>query len=532
MLEPRGLFGRVALLALLFAAELLTLSLWIDTHSLRGRGGLAGTLYLWVPPMASATVVAATTFFTFACLKAGAALQGLFREPGASRFSPQLLAGHFLSTGLFAAASRAMFAAGAPGGPGNALTCAWALAGFVALGFGAFAFLRPEFCWRALRATGAIWVYALSLGLLAPALYTYGWTLWRPSAALTFQLAQAILRPLLPGAIADPSNYTVGTAAFRVQIGPSCSGVEGVALILLFSLVWLWIFRRSCRFPQALALIPLGVALMWVLNGLRIALLILIGNAGAPNLAVNGFHSQAGWIGFNAVAFGFAAAARNIGWFSVRGGTPGAKETAHGDDNAAYLVPLLAMLGAAMLNRAAGLGSNWLGAIEIACGAAVAWGYRRDYRRLDWRFGWESPLCGGAAFAVWLALERLSAGSVGVAAAPAEKFAGAGAIAAWLLTSAIAEPVAEELAFRGFLLRRMVSPRFLSVPTQAVTWAPAVISSCVFGVLHADRWLAATLGGLLYAYAFLRRGRIGDAVAAHVTSNAMLAAYLVLTGRG
>jgi exosortase E/protease (VPEID-CTERM system) len=316
-----------------------------------------------------------------------------------------------------------------------------------------------------------------------------------------------------------------------VQIGPTCSGVEGVALILLFSFLWLWLFRRSCRFPHALVLIPVGVALMWLLNALRIALLILIGNAGARNLAVSGFHSQAGWIGFNAVALGFAAAARKIRWFAVRGEIVNAKESPQADSNAAYLVPLLAILVSAMLVRTAGLHPEWLFLVEFASAAAVLWGYRRDYRRLDWRFGWPALLCGAAAFAVWFALERVSSGAAGVAAAPAQGVAALGALALWLLVSAIAEPVAEELAFRGFLLRRIVSPRFLSVEARAITWAPALISSCAFGVLHADRWLAATLGGLLYAYAFLRRGRIGDAVAAHATSNAMLAAYLAFMGR-
>jgi membrane protease YdiL (CAAX protease family) len=36
---------------------------------------------------------------------------------------------------------------------------------------------------------------------------------------------------------------------------------------------------------------------------------------------------------------------------------------------------------------------------------------------------------------------------------------------------------------------------------------------------------------LLYAFAFLRNGRIGDAVAAHATTNAMLAGYVVLWGK-
>ena len=40
--------------------------------------------------------------------------------------------------------------------------------------------------------------------------------------------------------------------------------------------------------------------------------------------------------------------------------------------------------------------------------------------------------------------------------------------------------------------------------------------------------LAGTLAGLLYAITFLRHGRIGDAVVAHATTNALLAALVLL----
>ena len=46
----------------------------------------------------------------------------------------------------------------------------------------------------------------------------------------------------------------------------------------------------------------------------------------------------------------------------------------------------------------------------------------------------------------------------------------------------------------------------------------------------ARRPLAGILAGLLYATAFLRRGRIGDAVVAHALTNAMLAAWVLWTG--
>jgi membrane protease YdiL (CAAX protease family) len=50
-----------------------------------------------------------------------------------------------------------------------------------------------------------------------------------------------------------------------------------------------------------------------------------------------------------------------------------------------------------------------------------------------------------------------------------------------------------------------------------------------FGALH-GRWLAGTLAGLCYALALYRRGRLGDAVLAHATTNALIAADVLATG--
>ena len=92
------------------------------------------------------------------------------------------------------------------------------------------------------------------------------------------------------------------------MISRECSGYEGLGLILVFTTAWLWFHRADWRFPQALVLIPVGLATIWIFNCLRIAALLLIGTAGAPAIALGGFHSQAGWLGFNVVALGICRA--------------------------------------------------------------------------------------------------------------------------------------------------------------------------------------------------------------------------------
>ena len=76
-----------------------------------------------------------------------------------------------------------------------------------------------------------------------------------------------------------------------------------------------------------------------------------------------------------------------------------------------------------------------------------------------------------------------------------------------------------------------MSADFESLNVRAFSFVSLVVSSVVFGVLHGDRWLAGSVAGLIYAAAFLRRGKIGDAVIAHATTNALLAALVLLGNR-
>ena len=46
-----------------------------------------------------------------------------------------------------------------------------------------------------------------------------------------------------------------------------------------------------------------------------------------------------------------------------------------------------------------------------------------------------------------------------------------------------------------------------------------------------DRWIAGIGAGLIYAAVFLRRGSTGDAVVAHATTNALLAAWVLAGNR-
>lgn len=551
---PLGLPQRLILFALLFAAEWSPITHWV--HKGRGAGGL-----LQIAIAFSSLLVAL----------------GYFRSKDSfHRISSQvkktpirwgLLVFHLIALGAFLGLS----AVSSGNNPlSYAITALWWAAGVLAIALAGCAFVPPAIALEFIRTTGYAWVYALTAAVIAwRAVETSTlwngvvWSpaidlAWKPATDLTFNLVKSFLHLFLSQVVADRATMTIGSPKFSVVILPWCAGFEGTALMLVFSVAWLGYFRREFRFPHALLLVPAGMLIIWLSNAIRITALILIGVAGAPNVAAGGFHSQAGWIAFNCVALSFAVLTRHMPWFASRmpasttpaSGTLASTGTPAGtfdasrperaipaghNPTAAYLTPFLAILAAAMISRAASGGFEWLYPLRFVAAAAVLWFFRSKYLELDWRFGGFSVIAGCAVFGIWLGLDLMarthppSAIVAGLASLPFP------ARIAWLgfrtVAAVVTVPIAEELAFRGFLIRRLNSADFESLSPRHYTYIAVLLSSVVFGLLHGDRWLAGTLAGLIYAVAFLRRGRIGDAVVAHATTNALLAAWVLLAGK-
>jgi exosortase E/protease (VPEID-CTERM system) len=519
---------RLAALAALFTVELIAVSIWLDTAAIDGRPGLVGVVSNFGPMALRAVITFAAVFVTFTYFRAKERLRQISAELSGSPISWRLLASHAGAMIVFCVLSSKLFS----GAGGNVVVAMWLLSGLLGIVFAGFAVIPPTQCWSILRSSGWVWAYATAGAAAANVLARSNKLLWSPASALTFKLVKVLLRPFLAGVVADPAHLIIGSAKFRVNIAPGCSGLEGGGLIIVFTVSWLWFFRHECRFPRALLLIPAGVSILYLLNAVRIAALILIGNAGAREVAVGGFHSQTGWITFNAVALGLSIATRRWSWLRKPEATAFSEEKSAPNAVAPYLMPFLAILATAMISRAASSDFDWLYPLRFFAAAACLWFFRARYRELDWRVGWLSPVLGLIGFALWMGLDRFAgahpAGGIGTGLARLPDAARLSWLGFRVLAAVVTVPIAEELAFRGFLIRRLISSDFESVSMTKFTWLSILGSSVAFGLMHGDRWIAGILAGLLYAGALLWRGRIGDAVVAHGTTNALLAAWVLI----
>jgi exosortase E/protease (VPEID-CTERM system) len=386
-----------------------------------------------------------------------------------------------------------------------------------------------------LRVVGRGWPTLLAgfaVGLAAVVAARGADELWRPLGKWTLWIVQRLLALLPAEPVIRPEEMLVGTDRFVIEIAPGCSGYQGIGLIWVFLGVYFWLFRHYLRFPQALLLLPVGTALVWLLNALRIFLLVVIGSWISPQLALGGFHSQAGWLVFNAVALGLVAAAHRMRFFAK---VARSRESANASSPAkAYLLPLLVLVATIMVTGAFSEGFDYLYPLRVVAVAATLWFLRREYAGCRWSWSWTPLLIGAVVFVLWLLLEPAP-----TAANEESEFARAlgrlpsGWAGAWLgfrvIGSTIMAPVAEELAFRGYLTRRLIALDVENVPPGSFTWGSFLISSALFGAIH-DRWAAGFLAGMLYALALYRRGKLADAVVAHACTNTLLTAYVLATG--
>ncbi len=332
-------------------------------------------------------------------------------------------------------------------------------------------------------------------------------------------------------------------------------------MVGVFTAVWLWYFRKECRFPQALLLVPAAMACIWLMNIVRLSVLVIIGDAVSPEVAMVGIHSQTGWIAFIIVALTFFLATQKLSWVrnepspvlcsaghSETGGSIAVENVAEhlnhdggeSPEIRAYLIPFLAILAASFVSKAASGYFEWLYPLRFVVAVISLWYFREELKKLNWRFGWLAPLAGAAVFLAWIApswwMHRHTASPLGPALAALSPSARWAWISIRVVAAIVTVPIAEELAFRGYLARRFISREFDQVSFSRLTVLPVVFSSVAFGMMHMQNlgdWghlILGTLAGLAYAAVLRWRGRIGDAVVAHAISNLLLAAWVLGAG--
>jgi len=402
----------------------------------------------------------------------------------------------------------------------------WMAVAFAALATWLFSVLPPRFWIRWLSRSRSALIIGGVAGLVAYALGNWTQDLWWPLQRASFQMVAMILELFGQAAVNRPDDLVIGTSRFAVIIGAHCSGLEGVGLMCAFVGIYLWSCRHELSFPQALLLLPIGAVSIWVLNSVRIAALIFIGGWN-QEVALKGFHSAAGWIFFNFVAVGLVWTSSQSQLFAKT-----AERQSGANGASGYLLPLIVFFASSLVARVFSLGYEFfIPAVTIPL-VATLWFSRATLLSLRWDPSWASLAAGGLVCAIiWMTSGKASSDFSTVRALGQMPSAVSAALLfACFIGSAIAIPIAQELAFRGYLARKLVAADFEKVRFDRFTWQSFLGSSILFGLTEPN-WLPAILAGAIFALVMYRRGLLSDAILAHASSQGLLFILAAATGK-
>lgn len=205
----------------------------------------------------------------------------------------------------------------------------------------------------------------------------------------------------------------------------------------------------------------------------------------------------------------------------------------------ALFMVLLALRGAAPEDGGWGFDTRWLYAVGAGAAAvllALCWRDYGELARQTWPDARELLLAvaaGLGVFALWIHLDAPWM-SIGPPAADFVPSDAAGAVlwplvAIRWLGATLVVPVMEELFWRSFLMRWIAHPLFLGVDPRRPGLKAIVLSTFVFTLAH-TLWLAAAIAGLVYAWLYVRTGRLWVPVIAHAVTNGALGVWVVATG--
>lgn len=418
------------------------------------------------------------------------------------------------------------------------------LAGSLCAGVGGILWLAPLGVWRPVFGPDAkVILFALMVALLLPDLADLIlplWNLWPILTLGTFVTVALMLTAAGFDIVGDASRYVIGTGEFAVEVSRQCSGVEGLALVTGFTVIYAVMFHRDLRLTRYwLVVLPLGLIASWLLNAVRITVLIALGDLVSPDLAVNGFHSYAGWLFFTLLALGLMYLVHISPWLHRAPETLPKAQAAvaspplRQDWVAACLLPFILFMLSSTIAASFFVHPEMGYPLKAAAMAAALLYFLPALKQKSW----DSDRI---AFGVGLAIGLYWIVTAPRAADPSAELnlllAGLSGVSfsIWailrLAGTTVLVPLVEEMFFRGYLLERLTTVSGQGLRSRLViTVLALLVSAGLFGLLH-GRWLEGFIAGLLFGLVYLRKRSIADAVWAHVVANAVVAAAALIKG--
>lgn len=207
---------------------------------------------------------------------------------------------------------------------------------------------------------------------------------------------------------------------------------------------------------------------------------------------------------------------------------------------APFVVFLLLLMTADYLQQVLG---QWEAPLRVVLLTAVLWVFSRhviDLRIQQWLL---TSAVGVGVFAVWVAPDLLIPGyrdhwlfqnsvtGTIKSSIPSDLLQNPLVLTFRTIRAVVLVPIIEELFWRAWLLRWLISPNFESVELGAYTRSAFWISAILFASEHGPFWEVGLAAGLIYNWLMVRTKSLGDCILAHAITNGVLSLFVMITGR-
>jgi CAAX prenyl protease-like protein len=181
--------------------------------------------------------------------------------------------------------------------------------------------------------------------------------------------------------------------------------------------------------------------------------------------------------------------------------------------------------------------------LQIAIPALALFLFSRGAVDFRLRGVWASIAVGVLVFAVWIAPDLLFPGyhrhwlfdnalvGAGKRALSEPARSSPAILALRTVRAVLLVPIVEELFWRAWLMRWLISPAFEKVPIGAYRAGAFWISAVLFASEHGAYWDVGLAAGVIYNWWMIRTRSLGDLILAHAVTNACLSAYVIVAGK-
>src|SRR3954471_6030069 len=209
-------------------------------------------------------------------------------------------------------------------------------------------------------------------------------------------------------------------------------------------------------------------------------------------------------------------------------------------DEWAYILPMLVFLGFVFLG---GKFPSLYPQMYVARAVIVAvllWVFWKQYTKIRWNGWWLGVIVGVVGIFQWVGMQLWLQNHTDFFKPapdpfdPTKAFASPGMMWAFIAVrmagAVLVVPVMEELFWRDYLWRTILAPNdFKLARVGEWAWAPFLIVSGVFSVVHGNWWLTAIGWALMVGALLVYTKSLGACIIAHGTTNLLLALYVLKT---